>query len=56
MKLALVKDAIPIPLGSKVYWDDTAKQATITAGTNKPLGIAVQAATAEDSTVRVLLR
>ncbi len=51
----VVKDAASIPLGSKVYWDNVAKKAVVTATNNKPLGIAVQAATAEDSTVRVLL-
>ena len=40
-----------ITLGSKVYWDDTAKQA-VTTGTT-PLGLAVREASAEDTVVRV---
>ena len=44
-----------IPLGSKVYWDDNAKQAVLTATNNAPLGIAIQDATAEDNVVRVRL-
>ncbi len=44
-----------ITLGSKVYWDATAKQAVTTATGNKLLGIAIQAAEATDGTVRVRL-
>jgi predicted RecA/RadA family phage recombinase len=51
----VAKGATEIPLGSKVYWDDVAKQATITAGTNKLFGISVREAMATDSVVRVLL-
>ena len=42
-----------ITLGSKVYWDQAAKQAVTTATGNKLLGIAIQAAEATDGTVRV---
>ncbi len=49
----IAKGETEIPLGSKLYWDDTAKQATLTAGTNKPLGISVRLALAESGTVRV---
>ncbi len=44
-----------ITLGSKVYWDQAAKQAVTTATGNKQLGIAIQAAEATDGTVRVRL-
>lgn len=49
----VVKGDGEIALGKKVYWDDTAKQAVTTAGTNKPLGIAVLKAEAEAKVVRV---
>ncbi len=49
----VVKGDAAITLGAKVYWDATAKQAVTTATGNKLLGIAVLAATAEDTTVRV---
>jgi predicted RecA/RadA family phage recombinase len=49
----VTKGATEIPLGSKVYWDDVAKQATITAGTNKLLGISVRLALAESESVYV---
>ena len=49
----VAKGDAAISLGSKVYWDQAAKQAVTTATGNKLLGLAVQAATAEDSTVRV---
>lgn len=44
-----------IALGKKVYWDDTAKQAVTTAGTNKLLGVAVLKAEADAKVVRVRL-
>lgn len=49
----IAKGNTAIPLGAKVYWDNTAKQAVTSATGNKQLGIAVQAASAEDGTVRV---
>ncbi len=49
----VAKNDGPITLGSKVYWDKTAKQAVTTATGNKQLGIAIQAAEATDGTVRV---
>jgi predicted RecA/RadA family phage recombinase len=51
----IVKGNTAIPLGSKVYWDATAKQTVLTATGNAPLGIAVQEATADDTVVRVRL-
>ena len=47
------KGNIAIPLGTKVYWDATAKQPVLTATGNKQLGICVQEATADDAVVRV---
>lgn len=43
--------------GVKVYWDDTAKNCTTTAGTNKLIGVAVAAvgSGAGDTVGRVLL-
>ncbi len=49
----VAKGNTAISFGAKVYWDNTAKQATITATGNKQLGITVQAAMAEDAVVRV---
>jgi len=49
------KGNVAIPLGTKVYWDATAKQPVLTATGNKQLGICVQEATAEDAVVRVRL-
>jgi predicted RecA/RadA family phage recombinase len=51
----ITKGNVAIPLGSKVYWDATAKQAVLTATGNAQLGIAVQEATADDDVVRVRL-
>jgi len=51
----VAKGNTAIPLGSKVYWDATAKQAVLTATGNAQLGVAVQEAAAEDSVVRVRL-
>ena len=47
------KTNIAVPLGSKVYWDDTAKKANLTATGTTLLGAAVLEAAAEDETVRV---
>jgi predicted RecA/RadA family phage recombinase len=51
----IVKNNAAIPLGSKVYWDVTAQQAVLTSTGNTLLGVAVVAAAAEDSLVRVRL-
>ena len=42
-----------MPLGSRVYWDNTAKQAVLDATGNAPLGIAVLDAAAGDEIVLV---
>jgi len=42
-----------ISAGAKVYWDDTNDQATETAGANVYIGKVVEAATDDDTTVRV---
>ena len=52
---AVAKGNAAIPLGSRVYWDATAKQAVTTATGNAQLGVAVQEATADDALVRVRL-
>ena len=44
-----------IDAGAKLYWDDTANQATATADSNKYLGKCVKAAADGDSTVRAAL-
>ena len=49
----VVKANVAIPLGSKVYWDDTAKQAVLSATGNAQLGIAVLDAAATDEIVLV---
>ena len=51
----IAKGNVAVPLGSKVYWDATAKQAVLTATGNAPLGVAVLEAAAEDAVVRVRL-
>jgi predicted RecA/RadA family phage recombinase len=51
----IVKGDVAIPLGSKVYWDATAKQAVLNSTGNPLLGVAVAAAVAEDALVRVRL-
>ena len=47
------KTNVAVPLGSKVYWDATAKKANLTATGNTLLGVAVLEAAAEDTVVRV---
>ena len=47
------KANVAIPLGSRVYWDATAKKAVLTEGTNPRLGIAILDAAVDDSVVRV---
>ena len=49
----VVKSNIAIPLGSKVYWDATAKQAVLDATGNAQLGITVLDAAADDEIVLV---
>ena len=49
------KDNTVIPLYGKVYWDAAAKRATVTATGNILLGIALNAAAATDTIVRVRL-
>ncbi|MDR1922803.1 MAG: DUF2190 family protein [Planctomycetaceae bacterium] len=44
-----------IALGTKVYWDATAKKATATVATNTQIGVAVQAAESADAFVQVRL-
>ena len=51
----IAKASTAIPLGSRVYWDATAKQAVLTASGNAPLGVAVQEATADEPVIRVRL-
>jgi len=50
-----VKDNTVIPLYGKVYWNATAKNATVTATGNTLLGIALNATVATDTIVRVRL-
>lgn len=52
----IAKGATAITAGAAIYWDATNKVATTTAPSNTALGIAVAAATAEDTTVRVILK
>lgn len=42
-------------VGARIYWDDTAKNCTTTAGTNKLIGVALAAAASGDTTGTVLL-
>ena len=51
----IAKGNTAIPLGSRVYWDATAKQAVLTATGNASLGIAVLEAVAAETTVRIRL-
>ncbi len=51
----VVKGDGAVTLGAKVYWDNTAKQATVTATGNKLLGLAVAPAEAGDAHVRVCI-
>ena len=51
----VIKNNVAMPLGSRVYWDDTAKQAVLDASGNAPLGIAVLDAEAGDDIVLVRL-
>ena len=49
------KDNTVIPLYGRVYWNATAKKATVTATGNTLLGIALNATIATDTIVRVRL-
>jgi predicted RecA/RadA family phage recombinase len=49
----VVKASVAMPLGSRVYWNDTTKQAVLTATGNAELGIAVLDAAATDEVVLV---
>jgi len=51
----VVKANIAVPVGSRVYWDATAKNAVLNAAGNTQIGIAVAAAGAEAPVVRVRL-
>lgn len=42
-------------IGARLYWDDTAKNCTTTAGSNKLIGVALSAAGSSDTTGNVLL-
>jgi predicted RecA/RadA family phage recombinase len=47
------KGNVAIPLGNKVYWDSTAKKAVVNATGNTLIGVAVSAATIDETIVRV---
>jgi len=49
----VVKANIAMPLGSRVYWNDTTKQAVLDAAGNAQLGIAVLDAAVDDEIVLV---
>ena len=49
----VVKSNVAIPLGSKVYWNDTTKLAVLDATGNTQLGIAVLDAAVNDAVVLV---
>ncbi|MBF0399669.1 MAG: DUF2190 family protein [Magnetococcales bacterium] len=51
----LPKAAVAVTQGAKVYWDNTAKNVTTTAGANTLIGCAIVAAAVGDGTVRVRL-
>lgn len=42
-------------VGARIYWDDTAKECTTTASTNKIIGVATAAAASPSATGRVFL-
>lgn len=44
-----------VTLGGKVYFDETAKKATTVMASNKLIGVAICAAAANDSVVRIKL-
>ncbi|MEO5364523.1 MAG: DUF2190 family protein [Magnetococcus sp. DMHC-8] len=51
----LPKAAVGVTQGAKVYWDNSAKNVTTTAGANTLIGCAIMAAAVGDSIVRVRL-
>ena len=51
----VAKGNTAIPLGSRVYWDQAAKQAVTSATGNTSLGVAVLEAAVDDDVVRVRL-
>ncbi|MBF0178172.1 MAG: DUF2190 family protein [Magnetococcales bacterium] len=51
----LPKAAVAVTQGTKVYWDNTAKNLTTTATNNTLIGCATQASAVGDGTVRVRL-
>ncbi|MBF0115662.1 MAG: DUF2190 family protein [Magnetococcales bacterium] len=51
----LPKSAVAVTQGARVYWDDTAKNVTTTAGANTLIGCAIVPAPVGDGTVRVRL-
>ncbi|MEO5364575.1 MAG: DUF2190 family protein [Magnetococcus sp. DMHC-8] len=51
----LPKAAVGVTQGSKVYWDNSAKNVTTTTTNNTLIGCAILAAAVGDSTVRVRL-
>jgi predicted RecA/RadA family phage recombinase len=51
--LAVTADTASV--GAAIYWDDTAKKATTTVGSNIKIGVAVGAKVGTDTTVRVRL-
>lgn len=52
--IAKLKDDV-VAIGAIVYWDADAGTATVTEGELKRIGIAIEAASATDTKVRVLL-
>jgi len=54
-KFELPKDANAIAEGARVYWDNTNKVVTATAGANTLIGVATLAALAATTTVHVRL-
>jgi len=49
------KAADTLAIGEKAYWDATLKQVTMTAASNKWIGVALAAALGTDATARVRL-
>lgn len=54
-KFELPKDAAAIAEGARVYWDNTAKVVTATAGTNLLIGVCTSAVLAAGTTAHVRL-
>lgn len=49
------KDTSTVTVGAKMYWDNTAFKATITATANTLIGVATQSQVTGDATSRILL-